>query len=588
VEKPIILCVDDEKSVLNGLRDELKFELGEKYSIEISDSGKEALLVLEDIWQQGIEVPVIISDQLMPEMKGDEFLIEVHKRKPEIRKILLTGQATAEAVGNAVNKARLYRYIAKPWDVKDLVMTVEQAAHSYMQDLELEDRLKVLEDLNTSVQELALEIHLHSVVDKLLTISLELTQCTQGVFLLFEENTLKAAFEKKTEQVSLLHAAPAEIIKIIPEEVIAHVFKTREVLFLEKAFRNPLAKNCDYIVQNKIKSIFAAPLLKREHMIGVLLLYHHKNSITIKPTRLHFFSVLLKQAAVSIDNALLYASLEARVQQRTQEIESQKQIIEEKNKDVMDSLLYARRIQTALLPDIHLLKTYFPESFVFYQPKDIVSGDFYWFTKVDRYFFLAAVDCTGHGVPGAFMSVLGSTQLNEIVNLEKILDTGEILKELNRRFMLHLCSSKDNQTQIQDGMEMAICRIDLEEKKLQYSGANRPMVFIRNLEVEEFIPDKVPIGFSIGKNNAESHTFTVLEKQLQERDALYIFTDGFTDQFGGEKGKKLNKRSFIEILAALHLESAEDQVASLNTFISDWKKDRVQTDDILVIGITIK
>lgn len=587
MEKPIILCVDDEKSVLNGLRDELKFELGERYSIEISDSGKEALIVLDDILQQEIEVPVVISDQLMPEMKGDEFLIEVHLRKPEIRKILLTGQATAEAVGNAVNKARLYRYIAKPWDAKDLIMTVEQAAHSYMQDLELEERLKILEDLNASVQELALEIHLQSVVDKLLTISLEITDCTQGVFLLFEENTLTAAFEKKPENVSLLHTAPDEIIKIIPGEVIAHIFKTREILMIEKAFRNPLTKNCNYIAENKIKYIFAAPLLKQNHIIGVLLLYHDKKSVTIKPTRLHFFSVLLKQAAISIDNALLYSSLETRVQQRTQEIESQKQIIEEKNKDVMDSLLYAHRIQVSLLPDINMLKTYFPESFVFYQPKDIVSGDFYWFTKVERYFFLAAVDCTGHGVPGAFMSVLGSTQLNEIVNLEKILDTGEILKELNRRVLLHLCS-RDNQTQIQDGMELAICRIDLEEKKLQYSGANRPVVFIRNLEVEEFAPDKVPIGFSIGKNNAESHAFTVFEKQLQEGDVLYAFTDGFTDQFGGEKGKKLNKRSFIEILAAIHRESSEDQVASLGALINDWKKDRVQTDDILVIGITIK
>jgi serine phosphatase RsbU (regulator of sigma subunit)/CheY-like chemotaxis protein len=586
VEKPIILCVDDEKSVLNGLRDELKFELGEKYSIEISDNGKEALLVLEDILQQGIEVPVIISDQLMPEMKGDEFLIEVHQRKPEIRKILLTGQATADAVGNAVNKARLYRYIAKPWDAKDLVMTVEQAAHSYMQDLELEDRLKILEDLNTAVQELALEIQLPNVIDKLLSLSLETTHCAHGIFLLFEENTLKAAFEKKTESISLLQTALEHILKIIPSELIAHIFKTREAVILEKAFRNPLVKDCDYIVQNKIKSIFAAPLLKQKQVIGALLLYD-KKPIAIKPTRLHFLSVLLKQAAVSIDNALLYANLENRVQQRTQEIESQKQIIEEKNRDVMDSLLYARRIQTALLPDIHLLKTYFPESFVFYQPKDIVSGDFYWFTKVERYFFLAAVDCTGHGVPGAFMSVLGATQLNEIVNLEKILDTAKILQELNRRLMLHL-SGKDSQSPLQDGMELAICRIDLEEKKLQYSGANRPMVLIRNSEVEELAPDKTPIGFSIGKNNTEAQVFTIIEKQLQKGDVLYIFTDGFTDQFGGEKGKKLNKRSFIEILAALHLENTEDQAASLNALINDWKQDRVQTDDILVIGITIK
>ncbi|MCS6905328.1 MAG: SpoIIE family protein phosphatase [Bacteroidia bacterium] len=586
MEKPIILCVDDEKSVLNGLRDELKFELGEKYSIEISESGKEALLVLDDVLQQGIEVPVVISDQLMPEMKGDEFLIQVHQRKPEIRKILLTGQATAEAVGNAVNKARLYRYIAKPWDAKDLVMTVEQAALSYMQELELEERLKILEELNTAVQEVSQEIHLHQLIDKLLSISLQLTGCTQGIFLLFEGTSLVSSFIKHGAQAPLQVLSLEDIIPQLPAEIISHIFRTREILILEKAFRHEMVKNNSFIQQNKIKFIFAAPLIKQTEIIGILFLYHTQKSIIVKPTRLHFFSVLLRQAAIAIDNALLYSSLEQRVLQRTQEIEEQKQIIEEKNKDIMDSLLYAQRMQISLLPDKNLLKTYFPRSFILYQPKDVVSGDFYWFTKVDRYFFLAAVDCTGHGVPGAFMSVLGSSQLNEIVNIEKILDTGLILKELDRKLLLHL-QGKENQPPLQDGMELAICRIDLQEKKLQYSGANRPVVFIRNGQVEELTPDKVTIGFSLGKDNSQPFSFQIIEKGLQKGDTLYIFTDGFTDQFGGEKGKKLNKRSFIEILAALHLESPEDQEASLQTFIEEWKRDCVQTDDILVIGIVI-
>lgn len=587
MEKPVIICVDDEKSVLNGLRDELKFEFGANYSIEISDSGEEGLVLIGDILESGIEIPVVISDQLMPGMKGDEFLAEVYKMNEHIRKILLTGQATAEAVGNAVNNARLYRYMAKPWDARDLLMTVQQAAKSYQQDKELDARIQILNDLNESAYLLAQEIHPHKLLEKILRVTMLPLRVDRGIIVLLNQDFLpdRVLFaERKGDNLTYQTIPAQELASIAPADVILEVCQNRLPVDIEKSMRDDKTKSDEVVKSKKIKSIFSFPILKGEEFLCVIYLDSTQTSEFFHPLKKDYLSVLSRQIGISLDNALLYENLELRVKERTQEIENQKKIIESKNEDITDSIQYARRIQNSLFPDISVLKDYFKDSFVIYEPKDIVSGDFYWFAEIDSSLFVAAVDCTGHGVPGAFMSILGSSLLTEIVRERRILNPAAALRELHLRLMQNL-QQKGND-KVQDGMELSLCRYDLQTRELEYALATRPLYHIHNGMGQELILNKEPIGFSAVIDN-DDRNFNTGKMSLQSGDCFYQFSDGFTDQFGGGSARKFSKKAFYEVLNNIQTQDMPSQEIAIRKALQDWKGNLPQTDDILVIGIRI-
>lgn len=272
--------------------------------------------------------------------------------------------------------------------------------------------------------------------------------------------------------------------------------------------------------------------------------------------------------------------LEVQVKERTSEIEEQKKLIEEKNKDITDSINYAKRIQEAILPEQSALSTIFADSFVLFKPKDIVSGDFYWFTEHKGKKIVVAADCTGHGVPGALMSMIGCNILNKIILDEGITQPDLILDRLNEEVRTAL-KQKENASETRDGMDIAI--ITILGNELQFAGAHRPLYIITSGELKEIKANK----FSIGGIQEEKRTFTNHILTLQKNDVLYLSSDGYADQFGGETGKKLMTKNFKELLLKIQRDSMKTQKQFLGNSIESWRGSREQVDDILVIGIRI-
>jgi serine phosphatase RsbU (regulator of sigma subunit) len=283
-----------------------------------------------------------------------------------------------------------------------------------------------------------------------------------------------------------------------------------------------------------------------------------------------------------------------------EEIQKQQHIIEEKNKDITDSINYAKRIQTAILPTEEEMTKIAGDHFVFYRPKDIVSGDLYWAASVtttpesgrqEKVSVIAALDCTGHGVPGAFMSIVGHTILEQTITEPKVNSPAAALDYLNNGVIKTLKQKADDDFSIKDGMDIACVAINFETRLLEFAGANNPLYLVRNGELMEFDGDKQPIGAYL----KESRLFKNNKIELQKGDCIYIFTDGIPDQFGGPKGKKYKYKQLQELLKANYAKPMKEQRAALVKSIDDWMNYSVsggggrfeQTDDILMIGIRV-
>ncbi len=388
MDKKIILCVDDESIILNSLKQELSQYFADSMIIEIAESGEEGLEIIDFFREKGKEIVVIISDYIMPQMRGDEFLIKAHKLLPNTIKILLTGQASLEGVTNAVNQTNLYRYLSKPWSTKDLLMTVESGIKSYQKD-----------------------------------------------------------------------------------------------------------------------------------------------------KKLNF-----------------------------------------QNKQIQSSIRYAERIQSAVLPSLNYLASLFPNHVLFYQPKDVVSGDFYWCRKEDNKIIIVVSDCTGHGVPGAFMSLIGHQLLNRAVIDKKIYSPEKILENINAA-MREVWNGE--QASFHEGMEMAICVIDKETKMLSFAGARRPICIIENNKLNYTKGDIIAID---GKKNV---VYTKHEFEIQPNTQIYLYTDGYQDQFGGKQNRRFMSKNLRELFLKIENKSTTEQQEEIATTFQNWKKNYEQIDDVLILGIKI-
>lgn len=267
-------------------------------------------------------------------------------------------------------------------------------------------------------------------------------------------------------------------------------------------------------------------------------------------------------------------------------IQKQKEIADNQAKSIRDSISYASRIQNALLPSRETMSKFFDDYFIFYKPKDIVSGDFYWVNEHDGKFLIAAADCTGHGVPGAFMSMLGISFLNEIVNSNNLngqTKPNVILKELRNMVKMSL-KQRGTLNEAKDGMDMAMCMFDFEKMKLQYAGANNSIIIIRDGELVEHKPDRMPIGIYV----KEKDDFTNHEIELKKDDCIYMFTDGFMDQFNGITKDKFKKKRFKDLLLNMHESTMKEQKERIYSAFNVWRGGSRQIDDLLVIGIKVK
>lgn len=321
----------------------------------------------------------------------------------------------------------------------------------------------------------------------------------------------------------------------------------------------------------------------------------------------------------------LNKDLENKVVERTKEIAEQKEEIESQKEEIetqlemvinqkntievqqyhiLDSIYYAQRIQTALFPPEAVLSNALSDQFILYNPRDIVSGDFYWHAEKENKVFIAVADCTGHGVPGAFLSILGISYLNEIVNKRNSQNTSEILGKL-RESLISSLHQKGEEGEAQDGMEVALCILDLDKKILQYSGANRPLYLVRKVKNKQekaenkdakgriinsgdfqmiiYRPDNMPIGIY----DDTIQPFTKNDISILPGDSIYLFTDGYVDQMGGPHRKTFRVKYFRELLFSIQEKSMHEQGNILAQKIKEWRKDINQTDDILVLGMKI-
>ena len=338
------------------------------------------------------------------------------------------------------------------------------------------------------------------------------------------------------------------------------------------------AANSDGVWSNKIKTIkitIIPPVWERWwfRILGILLVLF-----------LIFLFIKLREKNLNQQKEVL----EKTVVERTIQIEKEREIVEEHKErleiihySLSASIDYAEKIQSAILPAEKLLEDNLSDHFMLYKPRDVVSGDFYWWAEVDDLIVIAVADCTGHGVPGAFMSMLGLTFLREIVTKENITQPNLVLNRL-RQEVIHALKQKGTLLEPKDGMDMSLITINKKTKQLQYAGAFNPIYIIRDNELIEIKADKMPVAIYMKMND-----FSLHEMQLQANDSLYLFSDGYYDQFGGKYKRKFMAREFKTLLKGCQHKSMPQQKELLNNTLKEWMGTIQQIDDIVVLGLKI-
>jgi len=385
--------------------------------------------------------------------------------------------------------------------------------------------------------------------------------------------TIYKGFHRKKKDVILIIVAGLISFTLLILSFAVNAFELKTILFIISATLFPL--------------IFSQLLGKRilnHHTILKQQLIEVENNQLIKIENLAIENLKKeKEKQVILENQ--NKVLEENVIARTLELVNEKQIVEEKNREILDSILYAKRIQATILPPLAKMKECFNESFVVYLPKDIVAGDFYWMEtlKNTNTVFLAACDCTGHGVPGAFVSVICNNALNKTVREFGIKKPSEILDKVSEIVSFDLSLNNEADDEIMDGMDISFCSLDLKTGYLQWAGANNPFWLIKNSgDLIEIKADKQPIGKSHNRK-----AFTNHEMQVEKGDTIYLISDGYADQFSGVAEIKFQRSRFKEILVKNRHLSLEKQGELLNTTITEWRGENEQTDDICVLGIRI-
>jgi serine phosphatase RsbU (regulator of sigma subunit) len=330
----------------------------------------------------------------------------------------------------------------------------------------------------------------------------------------------------------------------------------------EFEFKNQLEKEQ---LENQKQNAISNEKLKQQRLV---ITYSILVLLLIAFISIYIFRILLltrKQKKTIEDQGLL--------------VIEQKNIVEEKQKEIIDSISYAKRLQDAILPPREFVNKHLVENFIYYKPKDIVAGDFYWAEKAGEMFFIAAADSTGHGVPGAMVSVVCSNALNRAIKEFRLTETGKILDKTRE---LVLETFEKSASEVKDGMDISLLCIDSKNKNIFWSGANNPLWFIQDNELKEIKADKQPIG-----KTDYPKPFTTHQIEYKESTTFYLFTDGLADQFGGPNGKKFKYKQFSDLLIKNNNLSQKKQADIIHKAFSDWKGDLEQVDDVCVIGIKL-
>lgn len=579
MSKPVIICVDDERVVLDTLVTQLESHFGNLLELETANTGEEAIELAQSLIKEGQEIAVVISDQLMPGLKGDEVLTKIHRMSDRTMTILLTGQSSADAVGRAVNSANLYRFVTKPWDKTDLMLTVESALVLFSQNHQIEDQNKILESLFYASNQIAKINGIEFVIHEIIKIILNFSEADRGVLVQFdsEERMLLTPFvpEKNSETLSLKIDTDNQSLL---ETIVVDAKNYKKYSSVSNCNSAPW-KSDPYVITHKPKSIYCTPLSVEERILAFVYLESYSKYDAFDKHISDFIQLFSIQAGIALGKAELYDDLEAKVKHRTAELSHQKALVEEIFQDLSDSIQYAHRIQEATLSNIEEFESFFPDSSIQLLPKDVVSGDFYWHYIRGETIYFAVIDCTGHGVPGAILSILGNNILSNIVENETNLSPARILGKLHDKLIMTL--AKNNSYKSLDGMDMIMLKYEKGNNRLLCAMAGRPLIHLREKNVSIIKSEKI----SIGGFTPKDHQFIDNVLEIEKGDSIFLFTDGITDQFGGDDNRKMSAKILISTLVENNILSIKDIISIIVNDFHRWKGNETQTDDVLIVGV---
>lgn len=383
------------------------------------------------------------------------------------------------------------------------------------------------------------------------------------VSILQESYSVKGKYKEAIKYAEIFISLRDSMFKEEKTKAIQEVQVKYEI---EKKEQELLAKDAIIKHQNTIKNALLGGLVViLAFIFFIVFAYTQKRKANLKITQQNKRLVLLNEE----------------VNSQKKEIESQRDQVIKQKKQLTDSIEYAGLIQQALLPSNEILKNTFPEHFIFFQPRDEIGGDFYWIKNINQFTIIAAADSTGHGVPGAMLSILGIAILNELVRRKEIQTAAELLEKLRNEIKSSLQQDM-NSRGIKDGMDIAVCVIDNNTLEMQYSGANSPIYIVKNLEIEQIKPTENPIGVYFAEEAFRNENI-----QLAKGNIVYMFTDGFMDQFGGDNGRKFYSKNFKSLLQKYSDKPMSEQQKFLGMTFNEWKRKHEQNDDVLVMGIKI-
>jgi len=445
-------------------------------------------------------------------------------------------------------------------------------------------------DLNSVIkasQSISREVKQEGLLKSLMLTIMENAGAQHGLFIQNSGGKLKIEADCSITRKEDVFLGGFDISKFnCPQGLIRYVMRTKKELVLNNALTDDTYRNDEYIQSNEVKSVLCFPVIHKNNVIAVIYLENNLGTHAFTKDHLDTVRLLSSQIAISLENADLYQSLEKKVEDRTQKLNHA-------HNEIKDSILYAKRIQTAILPQPSFLAEKFKNGFVLFRPKDVVSGDFFWFKEVGNYLLFAAADCTGHGVPGAMVSVICNSCLNRSVREFGIVDPG-ILLDKTKELVIEVFSKSEQK--VQDGMDISLCALNLETGELKWAGANNSIYCIKKIDdnvlssavkndshyLHEIKPNVQPIG--IYDKNEPFTTHTV---KIEKGDMIYLFTDGYSDQFGGPKRKKLKSKNFKKMLVENFYLEPEYQKIKLNLEFDKWRGEQEQLDDVCVIGLRI-
>lgn len=490
---------------------------------------------------------VVLSDFNIPGFGGMEALELIKELGFDIPFILISG-TIGESAAVAIIKAGAYDYFMKGNLIK-LAEVIRRA----------------ISDHHNKIEKKKFEAH-----------SLRLTKIIESsleIIISFEE--LGNLTYLNNQALEYFGLTPSDSMQIRLEDILTTDSYNNYLVNIQ----NTLDENTSWEGELMLKSIKAKEIPVLCSIVRIEGLSHNEYSLIAID-----ISVRKKQ-----ENEILYlnSTLEKKVIERTYDLQKTNEVLVQKNHEILESIQYALKIQKTILPKKKEVLGVFKNSFVLTIPRDIVSGDFYWVYETDGLKFVAVIDCTGHGVPGAMLSILAMRLLRKVVTNERILEPSEILENIDREIQGMLQISTSEHHHINDGMDMAICLINESKQTISFAGANRPLFLLKKdtSQIIEYSPTKRPIGQNLKYKSTE--VFSQVELRYENNDRLYLTSDGFQSQFGGPKDKKIGKKAMIEYLQELKSTPIIGQSFWLSNFFNDWKGNNPQVDDVCVLGVEL-